>query len=80
MSEMTTKIKRILALVGAVLLALMYVSTLIFAITDNPNTMSFFKASVALTILVPVLIYAYQLVFRVLKSLAEKNMPDGDDK
>lgn len=80
MSEMTTKIKRILALVGAVLLALMYVSTLIFAITDNPNTMSFFKASVALTILVPVLIYAYQLVFRVLKSLAEKNTPDGDDK
>lgn len=64
--------KRILALILAVILVLLYVMTLIFAITDNENTMSFFKASVALTIIVPVLLYAYQLVFRVLKTLGDK--------
>ena len=55
------RVKRIFALILAVLLVCMYAATLVFAITDNVKTMSFFKASVALTIIVPVLIYAYQL-------------------
>ena len=43
--------------------------------------MSFFKASVALTIIVPVLIYAYQLVYRVVRSFEgkDKNVPHGKD-
>lgn len=70
---MKDKIRRILALFGAVILAVLYILTLVFALTDNPATMSFFKASVTLTIAVPVLIYAYQLVFRVLKSYGKKD-------
>ena len=71
--------KRVMALIGAVILACMYVATLVFAIIDDPKTMSFFKASVALTILVPVLLYAYQLVFRVTKSLSEGNKDSSDN-
>ena len=66
------KTKRIVALLLAILLVVMYLTTLFFAITDDPNTMGYFRASVALTIAVPVLIYAYQLVFRVMKSLGDK--------
>jgi len=75
-SGIFNKIKRIIALIGAVVLALLYIMTLVFAITDNPNTMSFFKASVTLTIFIPVLIYAYQLVYRVLKSYGNKTEED----
>ena len=75
------RVKRIFALILAVLLVCMYAATLVFAITDNVKTMSFFKASVALTIIVPVLIYAYQLVYRVVRSFEgkDKNVQHGKD-
>ena len=49
-----SKTKRILALLGVILLAALYLSTLFFAIFDSPNTMWLFKASIAATILLPV--------------------------
>ena len=61
------KAKRILALIGAILLALLYVSTLIFALMKSPRWYGLFKASVGATILVPVLIFAYTLIYRLLK-------------
>lgn len=59
------KWKRIIALAGAVLLVIMYGCTLIFALTDQSETMGLFKASVACTIIIPVLLYAYTLVYRL---------------
>lgn len=70
------KTKRILALIGAVLLILMYACTLIFALLDRSESMGFLKASVACTILVPVLLYAYTLVYRLLHQRDEH--PDAD--
>ena len=61
------KAKRILALAGAVLLVCMYACTLIFALMGSPASTGLFKASVAATILVPVLLYVYILVARLLK-------------
>lgn len=61
------KTKRILAWIGIILLVGMYIATLILAILDNSATMSMFKAATGCTILVPVLIYAYTLVYRILK-------------
>lgn len=60
-------IKRILAILGIVLLAGMYVLTLVLALTDDPNTMNAFRASVYCTVLVPVLIWAYTFIYRLLK-------------
>ena len=61
------KTKRILAIIGIVLLAGMYISTLVFAFIDHSKTMWLLKSSIACTILVPVLLYAYNLIYRLLK-------------
>ena len=61
------KRKRILALAAAVFLLLLYASSLIFALTDNPLTESLLAASLFCTIAIPVLIYGYIIVYRALK-------------
>ena len=57
--------KRILALIAAVLLFGMYLSTLIFALIGSPHSIDLLWASVACTIVLPVLLYGYMLVFRL---------------
>lgn len=78
------KVKRILALIGVILLLAMYGSTLVFAIIDNSDSMSMFKASIAATIIIPVLLWAYTLVFKLVKkdddSQDEGNKQDKSHK
>lgn len=69
------KTKRILAIIGVILLIALYGSTLLFAITDRTKTMGYLKASVACTILVPVLLYAYTMIYK----LTRKNDPDTEE-
>lgn len=59
------KTKRILALVGALLLVLLYLSTLIFALMESPAASDLLKASLVCTVIIPVLLYGYQLVYRL---------------
>ena len=61
------KTKRILALAGVLLLIALYASTLIFSLMDSPAASRLLAASVAATILVPVLLYGYILIARLLK-------------
>ena len=70
------KIKRILAGAGAVLLILMYISTLIFALIRSPNALKLLWASIASTIVLPVLLYGIQLAFRVTTNEDEDNTKD----
>ena len=70
------KSKRILALIGAILLISLYGSTLIFAFVDRSASLGLLKASIAATILLPVLLYAYTLVYR----LSQKKKPDDSDE
>ena len=58
------KTKRILAIIGIIILAGMYLATLILAIFDGSATMGLFKGSIALTIFIPVVIYGYSLVYK----------------
>lgn len=58
------KSKRIMALIGAILLALLYVSTLIFAFIDIVVSQKLLMAAIAATILLPVLLYIYSLFSR----------------
>ena len=71
-------IKRLLALMGAVLLILLYACTLVFALMDFPAADRMLTAAVAATILVPVLLYGYGLLARVLKKdgSSSKDMQD----
>lgn len=66
--------KRILALAGAIALVLMYISTLIFAFVDPSVSGGLLKASIACTVILPVLLYAYSLVYR----LSKKNSENSD--
>lgn len=59
------KTKRILALTGAALLILLYISTLVFALIDSPLTDGLLAASVGATILIPVLLYGFLLFCRL---------------
>ena len=72
MIKINDKLKRILAIIAVVILVLMYVVTLVFAITDNAATMSMFKASLAITMIVPIFIYANQLIYRLLKGKSDE--------
>lgn len=65
-------IKRILAIIGIVLLVGLYLSTLVFAIFEDPNTYLWFRAAVIATIAVPILIYAYTLIFKYLNTRNSK--------
>jgi len=73
------KTKRILALTGAILLAGMYLSTLVFALMKNENASNMLMASIVCTVIVPVLLYAYTLMYRVLKDRNEAQKKDGED-
>ena len=62
------KVKRLLAIIGILLLVSMYILTLVLALTDDPNTMNAFRASIYCTVLVPVLIWAYTFIYTLLKN------------
>ena len=66
--------KRILALAAASLLFGMYLSTLIFALFGSPHSIYLLWASIACTIVLPVLLYVYMLVFK----LTRHNTPSDD--
>ncbi len=61
------KFKRIFALIGVILLAALYLCTLIFALIDSPRAYDLFKMSVGATILLPVVLYAMILTAKLLK-------------
>ena len=64
---MFRKLKRILALLGAVLLAGMYLITIVLAFMDHTATRDWLMASVICTIVSPCFLYAYILIYRYLK-------------
>ena len=64
---MSPKIKRVVALLGVVILVGLYVITLILAFVDPTASKDWLKASIICTIIIPVFFYAYLLVYRNLK-------------
>ena len=71
------KIKQFLALGGVILLVALYLITLILAITDNSGTMNMFFASVVATVIIPVLLWAYSSIYRLIKRNATDNDMDS---
>lgn len=61
------KVKQILAIVLVIILIGLYITTLIMAIIDHTETLNMLKASMFATVVIPVLIWAYTLVYRLLK-------------
>lgn len=61
------KLKQVLAIIGIVFLVGLYVMTFIFALLSSPNAANLFKASLYATVIIPVLLYAYMLIYNYLK-------------
>lgn len=74
------KVKQILAILGVVLLLGLYVITLIMAVTDNTSTLSMLEASVVSTILIPILMWAYSFIYRLLKKYYGSDKDKNEDK
>ena len=66
------KVKQILAILGIVVLLSLYVITLVCAIVDNSNTMRMFQASIVASFIIPVLIWAYSFVYKMVKKNHEQ--------
>ena len=61
--------RRVLALAGIILLIGLYVSTLVFALMDRPESQGLLMASIFCTIVVPVMLYAMGMVAKRLKDM-----------
>ncbi len=60
------KIKQVVAIVMCVLLVGMYVASFVAAVFAKPQAHSLFMASVGMTIMIPLLLYAYTIIYRVI--------------
>jgi len=61
------KTKRVLALVGVILLLCIPVLLVIGAFTASSDSAALFKASIFCAIVVPIMVYAYMLIHRLIK-------------
>ena len=74
------KTKRILALIGAILLLLMYVAAFIVTILDHTSDMRYWKAAMVATVIIPVLIWAYSFVYKLVKGSDDDTKFNNNDK
>lgn len=70
------KVKRVLAIAGVIVLLGLYVVTLISAICATPATKDFFLVSVIATLMIPILIYVYLLIYQLVTGRQE----DAEEK
>ena len=66
------KLKRIFAMIGVILLALMYLSTLIFSLMKGEMDVSLFKASVYCTLIIPIFLYMSGMFYRYFQNKGEE--------
>ena len=67
------KIRKILAILGIVVLAGLYLSTLVFALMDSEKSLQMLQGSLYLTITFPVVLYGIQLIWRLAFSLSHQS-------
>lgn len=67
------KVKRIAALVGVVLLVGLYAATLVSAFMATPATHDLFMASAVATVMIPILLYVLQLIYKWLGNRTEES-------
>lgn len=77
---MKKKLIRLSALIGAILLAGMYLTVLYLGLTASPNTQNVLMAAIGCTIVIPVLLYAMMLIARVLDNRQKPDEPEKNEK
>lgn len=61
------KVKQVLAILLILILIGLYVSTLVFAIIGSERAMVWLKISIYATIVLPVLLWAYGFIYKMIK-------------
>lgn len=59
--------KRVIALIGAVFLLLLYGLALFFSFSQKPNSENWLMAAIFATVAIPILMYAWNLAARFFK-------------
>lgn len=78
---MKKKTKQILAIAAVVLLAGLYIATLILSLMKSEMAQSLFRGAVACTILIPCLLYVYMMAYKMLKGKGhDDKLQDPDSK
>lgn len=67
------KVKRILAIIAIILLVGMYATTLIVAIFSEENLMFYLGLSIAMTLIVPILLFCGIEIAKQIKKKKEEN-------
>lgn len=62
------KVKQVLALAGVILLIGLYAATLFCALSSNENFMQMLTASIYATVVIPVLLWAYSFIYKLIKN------------
>ena len=62
------KVKRIIALIGVIILVGMYLITFILGLTASPATTNMLMAAIVCTVIIPCLLYGMTLLAKVLGS------------
>ncbi len=65
------KLKQITALIGVIVLVALYISTLVIAIRGGDNAGRLLSASIYATVVLPVLLWAYTFIHRLIKQHVE---------
>lgn len=75
------KLKQITALIGVIALVGLYVSTLVLALIGSEEAINLLKVAVYATIVLPVLLWAYSFIYRLLKGKQNDSVNhDGTEK
>ena len=69
--------KQVVAMVGVILLVLMYVLTLVMAVIDNSASGRFFMLSLGCTFVIPVIIFIYSWMYGRLTDTKAIGDPDS---
>lgn len=67
------RFKQVLAIVGIVIIAGLYITTLILAITGSEKTNGLFMASIFCTVMIPLIMYILSWLYKRLKGDAEED-------
>lgn len=70
------KTRQILAIIGIILLVGMYVSTLVCALSASENFMSMLMASLYASFVIPVLIWTYTFIYKLIHRNDEQDKSD----
>lgn len=68
------KIKQILAIIGVIILAGLYISTIVCAVSASENFMNMLMTSIYASVIIPVLIWAYSFIYKLIKKDSEEKI------